>query len=218
MGLSGKHGKCQCISVHIVLDNQNSVTVSGWMKCLSRSIQDKLCIKGTKLLKESTTLSEDFQITALSKQLDALSKLLGLHPSNKHGKVKHKSKPVSYKEIEGVHLICPDTFQCTTDSCDPQSLQQVTRQCDIPLVTFIKEFSTYEECPVLTGQCTHCNTVYYADHKHAPIENKQTKHARVYLNSAKYLKIGQNIWADQLFANAVVMGVYHFHASFSAYA
>ncbi|KAF8228581.1 hypothetical protein L208DRAFT_1290829, partial [Tricholoma matsutake] len=100
---------------------ENSVTVSGWMKCLSRSIQDKLCIEGTKLLKESTTLSEDFQITALGKQLDALSNLLGLHPSNKYGKVKHKSKPVSYKKIEGVHLICPDTFQCTTDSCDPRS-------------------------------------------------------------------------------------------------
>ena len=40
---------------------------------------------------------------------------------------------------------------------------------------------------------------------------------RVYLNSAKYLKVGQTLWVDRVFANAVVNGMYSFHASASAY-
>jgi hypothetical protein len=39
----------------------------------------------------------------------------------------------------------------------------------------------------------------------------------VYLNSAKYLKVGQNIWVDRLFSNAVMCGMYSFHASAAAY-
>jgi hypothetical protein len=41
---------------------------------------------------------------------------------------------------------------------------------------------------------------------------------KVYLNSAKYLKVGQNIWIDRTFSKAVLNGSYHFHASVSAFA
>jgi hypothetical protein len=37
------------------------------------------------------------------------------------------------------------------------------------------------------------------------------------LNSAKYLKVGQNLWVDRLFSNGVVNGMYSFHASAAAY-
>jgi hypothetical protein len=40
---------------------------------------------------------------------------------------------------------------------------------------------------------------------------------RVYLNSARYLKIGQALWVDQIFSNAVVNAMFSFHASASAY-
>ncbi|KAF8240964.1 hypothetical protein L208DRAFT_1230032, partial [Tricholoma matsutake] len=39
----------------------------------------------------------------------------------------------------------------------------------------------------------------------------------LYLNSAKYLKVGQSVWVDQVFSNAVVNAMYSFHASASAY-
>jgi len=41
---------------------------------------------------------------------------------------------------------------------------------------------------------------------------------RVYLNTARYLKVGQNTWMDRSFSHAVVSGVYHFHASVASYA
>ena len=41
---------------------------------------------------------------------------------------------------------------------------------------------------------------------------------RLYLNSARYLKVGQTLWVDHSFSSAVLNGVYHFHASTSAFA
>jgi hypothetical protein len=41
---------------------------------------------------------------------------------------------------------------------------------------------------------------------------------RFYLNSAKYLKIGQSIWVDRIFSGAVINGIYSFHASSSSFA
>jgi hypothetical protein len=197
-------------------EGENSITVTAWMKCLSHSNKDKLA---DKFLKESDDASSDYKVTALGSRLDAMAKLLQLHPGGKFGKVEQKFKPVSYKAIEGIHMICPDVFQCETLSCKPCSLQQVTRIRDIPLVTLIKGFTIHDKCPVLAGKCTECNTMYYADHERASImEGNQSRHSRVYLNSAQYLKVGQNLWVDRHFSNTVLSGIYHFHASASAYA
>jgi hypothetical protein len=198
-----------------------SVTATAWIRCLSRFIQGKLCGDGEILLKESDagpTATSDQKIIALSIQLDAFAKLLQLNPCDKNGRVRKRLKPVSYKAIAAVHIICPDTFQCETANCNPRSLQQATKIRDIPLVTLIKGFTIYEDCPVLTGECSQCNTTYSADHERAPTKGNQTKHVKVYLNSAKYLKVGQNIWVDRLFGNAVMCGMYSFHASAAAYA
>ena len=51
----------------------------------------------------------------------------------------------------------------------------------------------------------------------AHANDKETRNRRIYLNSAKYLKVGQSIWADRVFSNAVVNHMYSFHASASAY-
>ena len=36
-----------------------------------------------------------------------------------------------------------------------------------------------------------------------------------FLNSAKYLKVGQKLWVDHKFSSAVMNGIYHLHASTS---
>ena len=41
---------------------------------------------------------------------------------------------------------------------------------------------------------------------------------RFYLNSAKYLKVGQSIWIDCVFSGAVINATYSFHASSAAFA
>lgn len=80
----------------------------------------------------------------------------------------------------------------------------------------IKETITYEDVPVLTGQCAICKTKYSADHERA-IEGEQNTLSRLYLNSAKYLKVGQALWVDRSFSQTVWNGLYSFHASAAAY-
>ena len=69
---------------------------------------------------------------------------------------------------------------------------------------------------MLTGQCPECHTIYHADHERAPASNQPGHFDRLYLNSAQYLKAGQNIWVDRLFSNLVLGAMYSFHASASA--
>ena len=68
-----------------------------------------------------------------------------------------------------------------------------------------------------SGYCKECKTIYYADHERAPAPYDNEKHERVYLHSAKYIKIGQNLWVDRAFSTAVLGGIYTFHASAAAY-
>ena len=201
-------------------EGENKTTISAWIRCLSRSVQDKLCTGGNTLLKaseEGPNISNDQTITCLSMRLDVFAALLQLKPCDKNGRVRRKLKPVSHNKIKAVHIICPVSFQCETLDCNPHSLQQITKTRDIPHVTLIKEFTIYDNCPVLTGKCPDCRTLYSADHERAPVGKESERHTKVYLNSAKYLKVGQNIWVDQLFGNTVRCGVYNFHASAAAF-
>ena len=56
---------------------------------------------------------------------------------------------------------------------------------------------------------------YYADHE--GIHQASGRTNRIYLNSAKYIKVGQHTWVDHIFSNAVVNGMYSFHGSATAY-
>lgn len=76
----------------------------------------------------------------------------------------------------------------------------------------------YKNVWVLTGQCSICETKYSADHEQAVENKEENRYSKVYLNSAKYLKVGQKLWVDRLFSDGVVNGMYNFHASVSAYA
>ena len=50
-----------------------------------------------------------------------------------------------------------------------------------------------------------------------PEIDEKNQFTKLHLNSVKYIKVGQNIWVDQVFSNAVVNAMYSFHASASAY-
>ena len=58
--------------------------------------------------------------------------------------------------------------------------------------------------------------MYFANHEH--VTEPGDKYTKVYLNNAKYLKVGQSLRVDRVFAGGVVNGTYSFHASAAAYA
>jgi hypothetical protein len=190
---------------------------SGWLKCLARALQEKLEEDNIKLFRhyKKNQLSEKEEVDSITQKLDGLAKLLNLYPYGSDGQFQGKLKAVSYKSIKAVQVICPYSNTCETASCNPRSLLQNTRLRDIPRVTLIKSSEIYENVQVLTGYCPSCQTTYLADHER--VLQDDNRHTRVYLNSAKYLKVGQSLWVDRVFSNAVVNGMYSFHASASAF-
>ena len=141
-------------------------------------------------------LDTEGEIVALGLKLDSLAKLLNLHPYNSKEEFQGKLQPISNKSIQPALVICPNTMECQTLTCKSHSLRQSTSIRDIPHVTLIKEATIYENVPVLTGQCNVCNTKYLADHERAVEHVEENRFSRLYLNSAKYLKVGQALWVD----------------------
>ena len=195
---------------------EHNSSKSGWLKCLARALQEKL-EDNTKLFKhyQENQLSDKEKVDGVTEKLDGLAKLLNLYPYDSDGQSQGKLKAVSYKSIKAAQVICPHSITCETASCNPRSLLQNSRLRDIPRVTLIKGSDIYENVQVLTGYCPSCKTTYHADHER--VLQDDNRHTRVYLNSAKYLKVGQNLWVDRVFSNAVVNGMYSFHASASAF-
>ena len=198
-------------------DGENSSSNSGWLKCLARALQERLEEDNTKLFKiyQNNQLSDKEKVDGVTQKLDGLAKLLNMYPYDSDGHFQGKLKAVSHKSIKAAQVICPLSITCETASCNPRSLLQTTRLRDIPRVTLIKGSEIYENVQVLTGCCPSCQTTYLADHERVLQEGN--RHTRVYLNSAKYLKVGQSLWVDRVFSNAVVNGMYSFHASASAF-
>ena len=190
---------------------------SGWIRALARSLIDRLEGKTNSLFTKSEhpeTLGNDL-ITPLTIKLDKFIDVLKLNPFSKSGKLMGKLWPVSYQEITAIHLICPQSMECEDIKCDPCSLHQSTRDHDLPKVTLIKGNKIYKNVAVLSGKCPKCETIYYADHE--SLDRSTDNPQRVYLNSAKYLKVGHSVWVDRVFSSAVVNAIYSFHASAAAY-
>jgi len=82
----------------------------------------------------------------------------------------------------------------------------------------IKGTKIYDRVHVLSGKCPICETMYYSDHESSQHNGVQDGRTRFYLNSAKYLKVGQSIWIDRVFSGAVINATYSFHASSAAFA
>ena len=195
-------------------------SINSWIKSLSRAVYVKMNSNASTLLHESDQyegISENHIISNLATKLDKLAQHLDLIKYNKKGHLKSALKPISYQAIEAVHIICPESYQCVTSECEFRSLVQTTKQRDIPLVTFVKNNTIHKNVPVLTGRCPNCTTLYSADHERSPEIDEENHFTKLYLNSAKYIKVGQSVWVDRVFSNAVVNAMYSFHASASAY-
>ena len=211
VGLLSLHGRQH----KSIFNGEKSTLATGWIKALARQVLMK--VGEEPLIVERCNDTIDDKIRALGIKLDLLAKLLGLYPCNEKGKFTGKIKPISNVGIQPVHIICPDAVVCETATCNPRSLVQHTKLRDIPSVTLIKNFHVYEKVPVLCRCCPECNALYYADHERVKtaIEDKYDK---VYLNSAKYLKLGTNLWVDRLFSATALSGFYNFHTSAATYA
>ncbi|KAM6499371.1 hypothetical protein JOM56_004879 [Amanita muscaria] len=200
--------------------SERSTSATGWIRCFGSAVQKRLEEENESLLKESDVDAEgSVQKTniAIGLKLDALARVVGLYPINKSGQFKGKLKAVSHKGVQPVYTLCPNTAICITKSCNKKALFQWTRARDVPLVRLIKDFKVHEQVQVYSGHCKGCKTLYYADHERAPYASIVGQHERVYLNSAKYIKIGQSLWVDRAFTAAVLSGMYTFHASAAAY-
>lgn len=208
------------LSLHYHQRSEKSTPATGWIRCFGRAVQKRLDEESDSLLKESDMDAEGSDrkaSIAIGLKLDALARVLGLYPINKSGKFKGKLKAVSHKSVQPVYTLCPNTAICTTQSCNKKALFQWTRIRDVPLVRLIKDFKVHEKVPLYSGHCKGCKTKYYADHERGHLAGNVEQHERVYLNSAKYIKIGQNLWVDRAFTAAVLSGMYTFHASAAAY-
>ena len=188
---------------------------SGWIRGLAHALQEKMGEEQDNLFVDMDSSNLDYQITAIGEKLDKLAKVLKMYPYDKHGHFQGKLKSISHTSIQPALVLCPSSTVCTTGSCNPRSLLQVTKVRDIPRVTLITGSVIHEKVHVLTGRCPKCQTNYVTDRERT-IDAEDRK-SRVYLNSAKYLKIGQSLWVDRIFSNAVLNGMYSFHASAAAY-
>ena len=141
--------------------------------------------------------------------------LLNLSPYNTHGAFVEEIHTISQTEIEPIHMICPISMSCTNIMCRPFHFALATYDCDIPKVKLIKHSSILAWSYVLTGECKQCHTLYSADQK--SYQETESNRKEIFLNSARYLKIGTHLWVDCIFSNAVINGVYSFYASPNAY-
>jgi hypothetical protein len=205
---------------YVRCQGENKIQSSGWIKGLARALKkqvDENQRRPLKMKKVTKGMDEEEEIVALSLKLDSLTKVLNLHPYNSKEQFQGKLQPISHKLIQPVHVICPNAMECQTIGCNSRSIRQNTPTRDIPHVTLIRNAVIYKDVPVLTGQCPTCKTKYLADHERAVESEDENKFTRLYLNSAKYLKVGQALWVDRSFSQGVLNGIYSFHASAAAY-
>jgi len=197
-------------------EGENKTVASGWMRALSRAMMHQLKGNFRMLFRDREFPREEtLQVAKLCGKLDNLATILNLTPYSHGNEFEGNLLPVSYNAIQGIPTICPNTPICINENCEPRGLLQATMLRDIPLVTLIKEDTVYQDVPVLTGKCTTCDTTYHGDHER--FRDKHRMWSKSYLNSARFLKIGQSLWVDRKFSHSVLSAIYNFHASASAF-
>lgn len=95
---------------------EDRTTSSGWIKSLAQALKANIHKNQDKPLKmKSVDKDTDEEHTAaFGLRLDALAKLLGLHPYDNNGEFQGKLNPVSHKTIQPVHVLCPIAIECET--------------------------------------------------------------------------------------------------------
>lgn len=199
---------------HPEYKGENTITATGWMKALARGLENRLVEKLVQVLTPEE-LGDDPD-TALAYKLHHLVDFLGLSPYRKSGVFKQKIYQISQSSIRSVRVICPSNMSCTTASCKPYHISTFTRDRDVSTVTLLDGTSVIGNAIAIAGECTKCKTRYHADHEDYKLDDANFTQ-ECFVNSARYLKIGSQLWADRHFTKAVYSGMYHFHASASAY-
>ena len=68
---------------------------------------------------------------------------------------------------------------------------------ELATTTLGKGSEIFKDVAILSGKCSHCKTHYFADHENYPQDGGPWR--RVYLNNAKYLKLGKSLYVDRCF-------------------
>jgi hypothetical protein len=201
------------------LSSEKSIISSAWMHALCRQLKDHLPDDGfVRLFKKKEFTSENWE-DILSRKLDGFAECLGLTPY-RNGSFHKKLLLISQKSIQPEYVICPLDMECTKSGCCGCQLLMSTKKSDIPKVTLIRGTSIFRDVSVLTGKCRNCHTLYSAhlqSYKDDPQDKNNHDRTEVLSNSARYLQIGRNMWADRNFSNAVAKSMYSFHASANSY-
>ncbi|KAF8984548.1 hypothetical protein BDQ17DRAFT_1260740, partial [Cyathus striatus] len=200
-------------------NDRRTTTLTAWINALSMAVTSSLGSKTKYLFQENIIpdhYNDDDINYNISAKLDAFSKFLKLHPYNETGHYIGELGPVSETKLTPVRMICPSFMRCNGALCDGSALTQNSKYRDIPKVTLIEGTKMYHESYILTGSCSKCKSIYYADHKHISITGQRPQ--KEYLNKARYFKIGTHLWVDRVFSKAIMHGIYSFHASAAAYA
>jgi len=197
----------ELLNLHAHMKGEKKVHASSWLTKFAYAFQQRLGDNIQDLFPEQLYPQKPIQ-RDLAIKLDNLAEILRLTPY-RNGQLKSKLGNISRKAIEPIHMICPATMTCTTSTCKPQHLEQVTKTADIPVITLLKGTSCIENAYVLTGKCQHCKTLYVADHESYLPSNSQERQ-EVYLNDAPHIKIGQQLWVDRVFSKAVINATYSF--------
>jgi hypothetical protein len=95
------------------IEGENKTMASGWIRALSHALMHRL--KGdikTVFRRGEYHSKQIHQVTKLLTKLDAFAKLLNLTPYDHRGKFKGGLQPVSYKKIQAIHTICPNSIIC----------------------------------------------------------------------------------------------------------
>lgn len=199
---------------HPVYDDERKIHATGWMKSIARGLETRL---GDRTNSEIYLPDNHHRATGdFAKHLDKLAIFLHLTPYTSTGKFKRKIHHISRSAITPIRIICPPNMTCTTASCKPYSLLVSIPPRDSTNVTLIEGITVTdsESVYLMRGKCTRCKTLYHPDHEDYTLDGQTQE---VFINSAHYLKIGASIWVDRVFSNAILGGMYNFHASSNAY-
>ncbi|KAF9496940.1 hypothetical protein BDN71DRAFT_1505388 [Pleurotus eryngii] len=153
-------------------------------------------------------------ITMAGKKLSRFSLSLSLASHTSIGVLKCKLRPISTTSVQPIILITPMDMACPTLTCNKHSLTQELCERDTSQVTLLQGGQYFENVPVLAGCCSICRTLYWADYERFTQDNSDD--VCLYLNDAKYLKVGKSVWVDRLVSRAIVNANYSFHTSTAA--
>ena len=144
---------------HPRYDGERRQEVTGWMKAFIWTLQINLGNRKQSLFQQSDNpahLSAEAETKLLGQKMNGMAKCLGLDPYNERGQLFQWLTPISKDNIAPARLLCPQSAQCETVTCDPRALLQHIRERDVPQVMLLEGAQARQHVAVLTGRCTTC--------------------------------------------------------------